>query len=305
MDTSDRMNNKILVSVVMLTYNRTTLIVESIKSVLEQSYQRIELLIIDDGSIDNTNELIRSFANPCINYFFFEHTGHISYLRNFGMHQAKGDFIAFIDSDDLWRKDKIQSQVEILTNNPDVGFTFSDIEEFSTNHSVKNKLYHSMFKKEHFFMGNVFSELISNKMSIYPSSVMFRKSCLHKTGSIDETFRSGENNFLIRLAFNFDTFIVSDCLTSIRKHEGNISSVMQFEAFQEMSATIQFFYDKGTINEKIANDSFVSLQYGLAMDLWRRKEFKRCRVELRFCVQRKPFFLNAWVRYFLSYLKHA
>jgi len=295
--------NKILVSVIMLTYNRADLIKTSIKSVLEQSFENYELLIIDDGSTDSTESIINSIEDFRIRYFYKEHSGNISQLRNFGIDQSKGEYIAFIDSDDLWTKNKLENQVAILMKNSDVGFTFSDVEEFNSTHLLRKGLYHLLELNKDFYKGSVFSFLISNKMAIYPSSVLLRKKCLDAIGRFDELYMPGETNFLIRLAFNFNTYVSFEYWTRIRKHDGNISSRIQKESYMEMFETITLFYKTHNLDKQLYDKTLLDLQYGLAMDFWRKNQFELCRKELLGCFMKNPFFLKVWFRYFFSYLK--
>src|SRR6478752_2200090 len=119
-----------MVSIILPTYNREQLVAESIHSVLQQTYGDFELLIIDDGSEDNTYEIVAAIKDERICYFKKPHTGHTSILKNFALSIAKGDLIAFNDSDDLWKKEKLAMQVELLNENKAAGFSISDVTTF-------------------------------------------------------------------------------------------------------------------------------------------------------------------------------
>lgn len=106
------MNEKKLVSVIMPTYNRGDVIGRAVKSVLGQSYTNIELIIIDDGSEDNTKDVINGFHAPGIEYIRLNHNGGACHARNVGISHAKGEYIAFLDSDNAWNKDYINSRIE-------------------------------------------------------------------------------------------------------------------------------------------------------------------------------------------------
>src|SRR3989304_8476363 len=96
-----------LVSVIMPTYNHARFIGEAIGSVLNQTYPNLELIIIDNYSEDNTEEIVSSYKNQRVKYFKFRNHGVIAASRNYGMRHAQGDYIAFLDSDDLWEPTKI------------------------------------------------------------------------------------------------------------------------------------------------------------------------------------------------------
>lgn len=110
------------VSVIIPTFNRVKTIANSIQSVLEQSYENLEIVVIDDGSTDDTeslvNEIIEANRNK-IRYFKLDNNHGAAYARNFGVNKAKYDIIAFNDSDDLWHSDKLEKQMNFLSEHPD------------------------------------------------------------------------------------------------------------------------------------------------------------------------------------------
>lgn len=104
------------VTVIIPTYNRAHLIKDAVESVLNQTYQNFELIVIDDGSTDNTKEFLRGYKDK-LRYLYQENQGR-SAARNYGINLAKGEFIAFLDSDDIWFPDKLARQVPILESAP-------------------------------------------------------------------------------------------------------------------------------------------------------------------------------------------
>lgn len=117
-----------LVSVIIPTYNRAVLLSEAVNSVLLQTYQNIEIIVIDDGSTDNTTEVMASFGER-VRYTRRANAG-VNAARNLGLKQARGEFVALLDSDDLWARYKIELQVRLLRQFTDVGFTFSNFQIF-------------------------------------------------------------------------------------------------------------------------------------------------------------------------------
>jgi glycosyltransferase involved in cell wall biosynthesis len=112
-------NNK-LVSIIMPCYNSERFIVESINSVLDQSYKFFELIIVNDASTDNSVNLISSYKDSRIVLINLEKNEGVSSARNKGLSIAKGDYIAFIDSDDIWISNKLEKQIELLNKDWDV-----------------------------------------------------------------------------------------------------------------------------------------------------------------------------------------
>lgn len=103
-----------MVSIIIPTYNRGYIIKKSIDSVLHQTYEDFELIIVDDGSTDGTKQLIDEYEDDRIKYYSYEHNKGVVYVRNYGMKMAKGDCIVFQDSDDVWHSDKLEKQLKIL-----------------------------------------------------------------------------------------------------------------------------------------------------------------------------------------------
>ncbi len=111
-----------LVSIIMPSWNTGRFIAESIQSVINQTYENWELLIVDDCSTDNTDEVVRKFKDLRIKYFKNEHNSGAALTRNRAMREAQGEWIAFLDSDDLWSPDKLENQIQFMTDN---GYVFS------------------------------------------------------------------------------------------------------------------------------------------------------------------------------------
>lgn len=103
-----------LVSIIMPSWNTARFIAESIQSVIDQTYQNWELLIVDDCSTDNTDEVLAAFTDPRIKYFHNERNSGAALSRNKAMREAQGEWVAFLDSDDLWTEDKLEKQLAFM-----------------------------------------------------------------------------------------------------------------------------------------------------------------------------------------------
>ncbi|MDD7392954.1 MAG: glycosyltransferase family 2 protein [Eubacteriales bacterium] len=111
-----------LVSIIMPSYNTAAYIGESIRSVLAQTYENWELLIVDDCSTDQTDEVVAAFCDPRIRYFKNAHNSGAAVSRNYALREAKGEWIAFLDSDDLWMPEKLERQLRFMKEH---GYQFS------------------------------------------------------------------------------------------------------------------------------------------------------------------------------------
>ena len=134
-----------LVSVLIPTYNRAKLLKEAVQSVIDQSYRPIECIIVDDGSNDNSKEIINSFIEKNIENFkikyFLQKNAGAQVARNLGTKYCTGEFIQYLDSDDLLNSEKIKHQVRILKSNPDIDGTYGDFRKGSLENNKLIRAY--------------------------------------------------------------------------------------------------------------------------------------------------------------------
>jgi glycosyltransferase involved in cell wall biosynthesis len=210
-----------LTTVVITCYNIHEYITEAISSVLDQSYRKYEIVIVDDGSTDETRNVIFPFLNNNVKYLAKKNGGPSS-ARNMGIAHAEGDLIAFLDGDDIWEPDKLLCQVNAMLNNPNAGMIFSDFSTFDSSGlfvSCKNR---SMFRN---LEPLEYHYLVARNNFIYPSTVIVRKSCFEQCGVFDETLRGPEDwDMWLRIARHFDVLGLHSSLARIRQHSSNIST---------------------------------------------------------------------------------
>jgi glycosyltransferase involved in cell wall biosynthesis len=135
-----------MISVVIPTYNRANSIARTIVSVINQTYTDWELIIIDDGSIDDTGSVVSSFQNPKIAYHYFPNQG-ASFARNKGIELAKGEYIAFLDSDDEWSVGRLKSIAELIGNSP---YECMYITQYKRGSTGKNLLVPALIENPNF-----------------------------------------------------------------------------------------------------------------------------------------------------------
>jgi len=187
-----------MISVIIPTYNRASFLEEAIQSVLDQDYfvrngaSSFEFLVIDDGSTDNTKDIVKSFGKK-MKYHFQEHKG-VSAARNLGLDLAQGDYIAFLDSDDLWKKEKISIQMSYMDAFPKTKVCYT--EEIWMRHGV----FVNPKKKHRKYSGWIFDRVLPLCL-ISLSSALFRSEVFAGIGKFDEALLACEDyDFGIRLA---------------------------------------------------------------------------------------------------------
>jgi glycosyltransferase involved in cell wall biosynthesis len=199
-------NNRPLVSVIITTFNRADRLNQAINSVLAQSYVTFELIIVDDGSTDNTKEIVAGVNDPRLVYTGFACNKGIGAARREGVQHAKGDLIAFLDSDDIWYPEKLHDQVGIFLRYPNVELLFSDYENIDI--LGKNQGYgFSQFKEGLselgvddlepglFLVSSGLPEAILRANFIGTASIfIFRSSIVHRIGNFNPLL-SGPEDF--------------------------------------------------------------------------------------------------------------
>ncbi|MEM7299692.1 MAG: glycosyltransferase family 2 protein [Pseudomonadota bacterium] len=129
-----------LASVIVPIYNAEHYLAETIQSALDQTYANFELILVDDGSTDGSAKICQSFSDPRIHYLRQENRG-VSVARNTGLRVARGAFVAFLDSDDLWHREKIEAHVAHLQRNPDVGVSYANCRFIDANGNQLNRVF--------------------------------------------------------------------------------------------------------------------------------------------------------------------
>lgn len=170
-----------LISVIIPTYNRSTVLQRAIDSVLAQSFTHFELIIVDDGSDDNTHELLLSLIDSQKIKYFKQNNLGVSAARNLGAKNANGDYLAFLDSDDEWLPNKLAIQNDYLSNFPDLQIVYTDEIWIRNGKKVNQKAIH---KKSG---GRIFLACLQQCL-IAPSSVLIKKSLFDSLNGFDESF---------------------------------------------------------------------------------------------------------------------
>jgi hypothetical protein len=202
-----------LVSVIIPCYNRSRIVRETIDSVLAQTYGKFEALVIDDGSTDATRDVVSSYTDPRIRYFYRENGG-LSAARNSGLNAACGEFVAFLDSDDAWHPWKLAAQLEIFRRHPEAGLVWSDMSTFRNTGEILSerhlRTYYAVYESVDFertreragtlaelvldaplifagcpyYVGDVFQEMFGGNL-VHPSTAIVRRERLQKSGPFE------------------------------------------------------------------------------------------------------------------------
>lgn len=224
----DASNNQGLVSIIIPAYNAGRFISETIDSVLNQSYTNWELIVVNDGSKDSTLDIITSYVakDKRISVITKENSG-VSETRNKGIDASKGEFVAFLDADDVWLKDNLQKKVECLINNPEIDYVFSNMLQADEN--LKNQILTPVGKDT-----NILEDLLLWNGEVIPgpsSNLVVRKKCLNAGVQFDKRLTTiADQNFTVQLATKFKGKLLSEALWVYRVLPGSMSkSLMVME----------------------------------------------------------------------------
>lgn len=209
----DHQLNRPTVSVILPTYNRAHLLGRAIRSALDQTYQDFELIVVDDGSTDDTEQVVRGVHDQRIHYLRHDENRGAAAARNTGIRAARGEYIAFLDSDGQWLPENLQRHTEVLgTSSSKVGVVYSDLWRISTD--GKKEYWHSPRIMP--VDGIVYDQAINYRVSgINTQVAVIRRECFEKAGMFDEMFpRYIDLELLIRLSKHFHLHHIAEPLTN-------------------------------------------------------------------------------------------
>ncbi|MDD2735993.1 MAG: glycosyltransferase [Desulfuromonadaceae bacterium] len=208
------------VSVIIPCYNRKDFIAETINSVINQTYPNIELIVVDDGCTDGSRTLLESFGES---FTILEHPGRAnrgqSAAINLGIQNCTGEYVAILDSDDLFAPDKILKQVSFLMENPQIGLVYSNGHSIDENSNILFEIY----GKKHTEDSNP-NRVLLDCYFLLPNNSLLRRSVFEQVGGFDESLRaSQDHDMAIRVSEVTKLAYLEDHLFFYRRHKDSIS----------------------------------------------------------------------------------
>ena len=204
-------------SVIIPTHNSRRFLEDAIHSVLEQTFQDWELILVDDGSTDDTGEMAAELADPRIRYVYQHNRGSPA-ARNTGLKLARGEYIAFLDADDLWLPDKLEKQVAYLDSLPStVGLVYSNYEMWNPESRARLGPFPGVHGRPR---GRVLSHLLRpGSFFIHPCASLIRREVFDTVGLFDESLRTFEDwELWVRIAAAYEIEAQDAVLTLYGQH---------------------------------------------------------------------------------------
>jgi glycosyltransferase involved in cell wall biosynthesis len=213
------MDKTMLISIITPTYNREAFLPVAIESVLAQSYKEFELIIVDDGSTDNSRELINAYVDkdPRVKYLYQENQRQ-SVARNYALSIAKGDFICFLDSDNYWPHDKLEKSLKAFEQHPEADIVYGDC---ITIDEQGNELHRNNMRR---YSGSIAALLLKDNF-VSMNTTMTRRKCFNEMGGMSGKRRVADDYDLwLKFSARYRFQYIPEFLAYYRVMENQISS---------------------------------------------------------------------------------
>ncbi|NWF60286.1 MAG: glycosyltransferase family 2 protein [Fischerella sp.] len=246
------------VSVVIPAYNAMAFLPETLASVLQQTFTDFEVLIVNDGSSDNIIEWASAITDPRVK-LISQANQRVSSARNTGITNAQGEYIAFLDADDLWEPTKLEKQVRCLDEKPEVGLVYTWTLLVDKENNPTGRIFASHIE------GNVWNKLLEDDPISSGSSPMVRRSCFDTVGLFDRNLAYAPDlDMWVRIAFRYPIAVVKEPLLRYRQlpnsfsrnREGMIKDLRQVVEKTFASVPLEQLY--------LRNRCYASIFFGLA-----------------------------------------
>lgn len=257
-----------LISVIVPTYNRAVLLREAIDSVRRQTYRHWELIVVDDGSTDDTPALLDGLDEPRLRVLRSEHTGHPGRVRNAGLAMARGEYVAFLDDDDLWQPGKLAVQVPLLASGrfrwSYTGFVRIDASGRQFWQTTPDRIRN----------GGILAPLLEVRAAVALPTVVAERTLIDEAGRFDEAMRiHGDHALWLDLAARAEVVATPEHLTIVRDHPGRI---FRPEGYRFNVALYQKWHARLTdralrrfCRRRIADSYLLDARYRVAVGHWR------------------------------------
>lgn len=276
------------ISVIIPTFNRRGLLKETVESVRGQTFRDFEVIVVNDGSDDGTAEWLD--AQSDLRHLDQENSG-IATSRNNGAALADGEWLAFLDHDDLWAPDKLEIQTEFIRTSPDVGLV-------SAKH-VRLGRKHPTTRNRHWIKGDLLVKAFSESF-IHTSSVLIRKDVFHHIGGFPAQYRfADEFDVWLKIAAAYPIAYVDDPLVFIRFHESNTSHD-RIGVRRDTYDILMKNYDPSRIPRQVFLRTMSDHDISFGRAYLRADNLAEALGWFRRSVERTPWRLRSW-RYYLKY----
>jgi glycosyltransferase involved in cell wall biosynthesis len=284
------------VSVVIPTYNRAALVVEAVDSVLKQSFQDYEIVVVDNGSTDETAVRLAAFGRAVRAIRLDNRGWNTVVFRNPGIAAARGELIAFLDDDDLWLPDKLERQIALLDSDGAIGFVYSDLQLLYPDGALSEPV----LPARHWRGGAVLDELLAGCF-ISCSTLVVRRRLLDRVGWFDETLAGCEDyDLLLRLAAVAKAGCVAAPLALRRLHQANASVRTGIGNYQNAIFVLERFVQRAKLSPRQrfrARRTLARWYAHVGLALAQAGDRSAARAHFAHSLRRNPFQRRAWIAF--------
>ena len=292
------------VSVIIPVYNSEKTIGEALDSVAAQMYTDYEVIVVNDGSSDQSESIIKKYMRPPLDVTYVEQANKgPAAARNAGLRLAKGEFVVFLDADDLWDKDKLATAVQAMDANPEAKLVFTDM-----RHMVNDLLVHSSYLHErgyrHLSIGLIYDNLLKENF-IFTPTVTLRRGVLKDVGYFDENLPITEDYDLwLRIARLYPVYFIDRPLVTRRRTGGNITEDKQvyIESCIRLREKLLEIHKEEPGRRRLIEGHLKRDRYNLGYALFDAMKFKESRKVFFQTLSDRNYFLKSLFYIIVSFL---
>ena len=308
MQSNTKYQKNIKVSIIINCHNSEKYLQKTLKSVLDQTFINFEVILWDNASIDNTKNIILSFNDQRFNYHYIKNKTSIGKARKLAVAKARGDYICFLDSDDIFENDKIKKQLLFMeTNNYVLSYgSYKVIDEFDNiKYSYKTKNQ----------SGYILKELLE-RYEVNFQTVMFKRELVykHEINFDEKLVYTPDYDFIMRVVSKFEIGVINDYLSRYRKYDNSLSTKSLKLIYPENKFTLDFISKDLSLlnsNNKYFNLAYKKLFYYNSLQFIYSNDYKKARIEIKktkfikiqYLILYILLFINIPKKYILKILK--
>jgi glycosyltransferase involved in cell wall biosynthesis len=291
------------VSILIPAYNAAQYLPQALDSVLAQTFKDFEIILIDDGSKDNTRAIVEEFQKQCpdkIRYIYQENQG-LSGARNAGLQQAKGEFIALLDADDMWCPERLEFGIKAIEADPSIGLVHANITRIST----AGEFLSTPRRDKRFLSGFIFEHLFLRKADIACPTVLFRRSCCDSVGMFDSKLGylgCEDRDLWLRIAKSYKIVYIDKVLARYRVRRDGMSHNVG-NMFRARVYIIDKYFPEGQGHTRLRNLALAKIFRDSGDEFLLRRDFVEARKQYRRALAHDPFLFWARVNLLKTFLR--
>jgi glycosyltransferase involved in cell wall biosynthesis len=293
------MRTQAKVSVIIPTYNRAHYICEALDSALAQTYQNVEIVVVDDGSTDGTRAVLKGYGDK-IRYYYQENQG-LSAALNFGIEKSSGQYLAFLGDDDIWLPGKLEVQVALLETHPEIGMVHADI--IILDEGPKDSRFRRRKLPRPMPSGYILPELIIKNVIACPT-VVVRRSCLDEVGFFDlDNKLSQDYDLWLRIARRFPITYLDRPLAIYRWHLNNLSQTRVNQMQDHLNAIRKVLHNTpGVVDGADRDVVHFAIDFKTAYMCFDKGSYREARRYFTKALRLRPFHWPSYGYYFACWL---